>query len=111
MHGGRDVVVPEVSDGSLAADLAGDHLGPHERVATDYASLVLNATVRTDQASLVDLVAALLAVTSAERLVHVGIHIHVKNPVSDVVALVHGDQVLLRQWDVVGRGDVSLLEV
>ena len=63
------------------------------------------------EGGLIDLVTAVLAVSHGEVLVDTGIHIHVKDPVSDVVSLINADQILLGKRNLSRRWDVCVLEV
>lgn len=63
------------------------------------------------QGGLVNLVATVLAVSHGQVLIDAGIHVHVQNPVSYIVALIHTDQILLGKRNLSRRWNVCVLEV
>lgn len=111
MHSDRDEVIPEVSDGSLVTELAGYHLRSNQWITCDDAWLMIHSAMWANQRSFINFIATVFTVSHGKSLVNIVVHVHVKHPVSDVVSLVHADQVLLGKRNVIRRWDICILEI
>ena len=111
MHGGVDIVVPVLSDGTLAADLAVDGVALNQRKTSNDARLPLSLTVVAVESTFVDLSAAVLASPSWKAATDGAIHVDFEHPVSDLISLFRGDNVLLWEGDLKWRWDISLFEL
>lgn len=91
------VVVPVVSERAHIAEFALDALSLDQGVASDDARLPLRLALEAHEGSLIHLVAALLALSGGQLATHVVLHIDLQNPVTDLVSVLWGEEVLLRQ--------------
>ena len=97
VHSHLDVVIPEVSECSLIAEFARDHLRSCEWVASDDAWLMVSSAVRAAKTSFINFVAALFAVSGRKGLINAVVHVYIQNPITDVVPFISTYQVLIRK--------------
>lgn len=108
---GVDVVVPVVSDGSHVAEFALDHLGLDQGVTRDNARLPVGVALRALERGFVQALELAVLTGAGRQVLLFAIHISLKNPVANFIALSDGQQVLLGEGDLVGRRNVSIFEV
>lgn len=106
-----DVVVPVVSDGTHFADIALDHLGLDQWVPRDDARLPGGVTMRTRKRMFVEALIPTEFASAGRQSLLRAIHVNLKDPIADLVTLLGRKQVLFREGDLVGRGNISIFEI
>jgi hypothetical protein len=106
-----DVVVPVVSDCTHFADIALDHLGLDQWVSRDNARLPAGVTLRTRKGMFVEALIPAEFTSAGRQSLLRAIHVNLKDPITDLVTLLGRKQVLFREGDLVGRGNISLFEI
>lgn len=110
VHGGLNVIVPVLSDGALVADLAMNSVTLHQRETGDDARLPSSPAMSAGKGSAIAFATAVLASSAGERLTNSTVHVNFKDPISDVVSLLWADNVLLWEWNLEWRWDISVFE-
>lgn len=112
MHGDSDEVVPGISQGTHVAELARDCIRSDQWVASDDAGIPGRLALWATESSFVEtFVIAELAASGGQSISYSAVHVDLENPITDLISLRLGKQVLLWQRDLIGHWDVGAFEV
>jgi hypothetical protein len=106
-----DVIVPVVSEGTHVAELARDGISLDERVTRNNAWFPTGVALRAMEGSFIQAIElAVLAASGGQRFFS-AVHVHFKNPITDLITLSSGQEIFLRESNLVRRGNISIFKV